>query len=70
MLDPYAELTPEEEAAITQAQAHVTRASLRKAAERDAAWAKERAQIERTQRIPPPRPPRKPKRPRDAQSPT
>ena len=64
MIDPFAELTPEEEAAIARAERQVSAAALRQAAERDAAWIKEQAQMER---VAPPRPPDKPVKPRPAQ---
>lgn len=57
MLDPYADLTPEEEATVVQAERQVSAKALRQAAERDAAWAKEQAQMER---VTPPHPPDKP----------
>ena len=64
MLDPYADLTPEEEATVVQAERQVSAKALRQAAERDAAWAKEQAQMER---VTPPHPPDKPVKSRSDQ---
>lgn len=54
MLDPYAQLTPDEEADADAI--HVSRALRERASRADAAWRKRKASLKR---IPPPQPPQK-----------